>query len=88
MVVGPVTEWIRKGRAGDSLVQMEPCAAYSLTPTPDNLLPALLQAHRALVRATDHIRSREGHSAAYRDAARARDAAHDALVRAAPAPHA
>ena len=58
------------------------------TPTPDNLLPALLQAYRALVRAADHIHRREGHSAAYRDAARARDAAHDDLVRAGRAPHA
>lgn len=52
------------------------------TPTPDDLLPALLQAHRALQRAAEHIHGREGHSAAYRDAANARDAANDALVRA------
>jgi hypothetical protein len=55
--------------------------------SPD-LLTALVHAHQALVRAADHIRSREGHSAAYREAACARDAARDALVRATRAPHA
>jgi hypothetical protein len=49
--------------------------------SPD-LLTALVHAHHALVRAADHIHGREGHSAAYREAARARDAARDALVRA------
>ncbi len=58
------------------------------TPTRDGILAALQQAHWALVQAADHIRSREGHSAAYREAACARDAARDALVRATRAPHA
>jgi hypothetical protein len=56
-------------------------------PTPD-LLAALQHAHHALVRAADHIHNREGHSAAYREAACARDATRDALVRATRAPHA
>jgi hypothetical protein len=60
----------------------------AIKPEFDDILAALQQAHWALVRAADHIRSREGHSAAYRDAANARDAARDALVRATRAPHA
>lgn len=58
------------------------------TPTPDDILTALQQAHLALVRASNHIHNHEGFSAAYRDVARARDAAQDVLVRAARAPHA
>jgi hypothetical protein len=41
----------------------------------------LRAAHTALVLAADHLFSREGHSSAYMDAARARDNARDALAR-------
>jgi len=66
------------------LAAIKPESSASPAPIPD-LLTALLQAHQALQRAADHIQRRKGFSAAYCDAARARDAAHDALVCAARA---
>ncbi len=49
-------------------------------PTAD-LLTALSAAQFALIEAGDRIRSREGHSPAYRRAANAGSAARDAIIR-------
>lgn len=53
-------------------------------PMPDptaDLLTALSAAQFALIEAGDRIRSREGHSSAYRRAANAGNAARDAIIR-------
>lgn len=49
-------------------------------PTTPDPWEALGEAQQALIRAAAHIRSREGHSAAYRAAAVAADRARDAMV--------
>jgi hypothetical protein len=49
-------------------------------PTTPDSWEALREAQQALIRAADHIRSREGHSAAYRAAASAADRARDVLL--------
>jgi hypothetical protein len=50
------------------------------TPTTPDPWEALREAQQALIQAADHIRSREGHSAAYRVAANAADRARDVLL--------
>jgi len=49
-------------------------------PTTPDPWEALREAQQALIRAADHIRSREGHSAAYRAAAIEADRARAAMV--------